>query len=254
MATGTTALPSDPLARAQLYVSRLAAVPVAQRTSKQKAELARYQGTVTTLAARQANAVQNQIVGSTTQQQAAAIAASGIAPGQAATPDWAAQSAAIYAQSSYNAAVSALGPNAVVAVPGTKQTVPLLSAQGQAIYGAGPTAGFATAPWQSTFAGTPAGMAQPAVGSAATSSAGGVPTPTAAGTPTLGGAQSASPYVPTLDQSGAAAAGTGGGAGGGGVDTSGTASPGISSTAILVVAGAGAYLLLHKKKKGGKLL
>ena len=249
MATGTTALPSDPLARAQLYVSRLSAVPVAQRTAAQKAELSKYQGTVTTLAARQATAVQNQIVGSIAQQQGAAIAASGIAPGQAAPADWTQQSAAIYAQSSYNAAVSALGPNAVVAVPGTNTTVPLLSAQGQAIYGAGPTAGFATAPWQSTFAGTPAGMVQPA----ATSSGGGVPTPTAAGTPTLGGAQSASPYVPTLDQSGAAASGSGGGAGGGGVDTSGTAAPGISSTAILVVAGVGAYLLLHKKK-GGKLL
>ena len=253
MATGTTALPSDPLARAQLYVSRLSAVPAAQRTATQSAELARYQSTVTTLAARQASAVQNQIVGSITQQQAAAIAASGLAPGQAPPVNWAQQSAAIYAQSSYNAQVAALGPNAVIAVPGTNRTVPLLSAQGQAISGAGSTAGFATAPWQSTFAGTPAGTVQPAVGTAATSSGGGVATPTTAGTPNVGTAQNASPYVPTLDQSGAAASGTGGGAGGG-VDTSGTASPGVSSTAILVVAGIGAYLLLHKGKKGGKLL
>ena len=262
MATGSTALPTDPTARAALYVQRLTAAQAKGPLSPtQQVELTKYAA----VAGRAPISSLNGGAGPTASEQAAILAtrASGVQQTQAAQAAvTAALTAGPYTQAqaatAYNTAILqstlAANPNSTIQVNG--KMVPLASAAGQAEFLRGTTAPLTS--YQSAAITPGIQTVYPQFTAPAVSTGGGVPTPSLAGntasSPAIGTAQNASPYVPTLDQSGAAASGSGGGAGGG-VDTSGTATPGISSTAILVVAGVGAYLLLHKKgKKGGKLL
>lgn len=282
--TPRAALPSDPLSRANVYIANLKAAQAAGKTVSSTgqsiaAELAHYQAVASGLSAAKSSSGANptpapSVSSTPSAQQLANLSFLGLTYSANPTAD----QLALLQRQGWGYGPGGLGTAAQQALvdagnqywvsPGeTAPRVSSLSTSGLAfVAGGGLGAKVSASDLAAAKTAYAADRAVSAQKAALTSTGGGVGTPVTAGAGSsgsagttgsvLGAAGNASPYVPTLDNSGLPASVVSGGAGQamGSGWTVGGGSSGVPITYVLAGAAVLGLLYLSKGKKGGKLL